>query len=162
MWASEASKSGPPVEKVFRSLAAPLRLRHFGIGAASPTRRMPVSTRPAALPCCGAPVEGAMRRKLRRHVETVVLHFGDHDSPGPGGIITEKQLKHAEARERREAELRRVTSRMRKSGWRCLEDIATNYGLGEEADIYRLLLAAMRAGKFDEFGVLFLNADPRA
>ena len=103
-----------------------------------------------------------MRRKLRRHVETVVLHFGDHDSPGPGGIITEKQLKHAEARERREAELRRVTSRMRKSGWRCLEDIATNYGLGEEADIYRLLLAAMRAGKFDEFGVLFLNADPRA
>ncbi len=59
-------------------------------------------------------------------------------------------------------EFRGVISRMRRSGkWHCLEDIATKYGLGAEVEIYRWFLAAMRAGKFDELGVLFLNADPR-
>jgi hypothetical protein len=93
-------------------------------------------------------------RKQLRHVETI----GDP-------VTTSQEFQrfkgNALARERRDAELRRVTSRMRKSGWHCLEDIATNYGLGREVDLYRRLLAAMRSGKFDEFGLLFLNPDPR-
>jgi hypothetical protein len=37
----------------------------------------------------------------------------------------------------------------------------TGYALGTAAEIYQKLLAAIRAGKFDEFGVWFLNPDPR-
>src|SRR5262249_32745009 len=50
---------------------------------------------------------------------------------------------------------------MRKSEWHCLEDVAKNYNLGQEADLYRRLLADIRSGKFDEFGLRFLNPDPR-
>jgi hypothetical protein len=93
------------------------------------------------------------------HCETIAFHFGDGDPSDP--IITEEQIEHAKARERREAELRGLRSRMRKSGWHCFGDIAENYGLGQEADLYRKLLAGLRSEKFDEYGILFLNSDPR-
>jgi hypothetical protein len=103
--------------------------------------------------------DARMANKLPQDRETIVFHFGNGDSSDP--IITEEQIEHAKARERREAELRGLRSRMRRSGWHCCEDIAKNYDLGQEDDIYRKLLAGLRSEKFDEFGVLFLNSDPR-
>jgi len=100
-----------------------------------------------------------MANKLPQDRETIVFHFGDGDSSDP--IITEEQIEHAKARERREAELRGLRSRMRQSRWHCCEDIAKNYDLGKETDLYRRLLADARSGKFDEYGLLFLNPDPR-
>jgi hypothetical protein len=107
--------------------------------------------------------DARMAVKRPQHRETTVLHFGNGDHSDP--IITEEEIEHAKARERREAKLRGLTSRMRRmrqSGWRSLDDIAKNYNLGREADLYRTLLADIRSGKFDEFGLWFLNPDPRA